>query len=135
MRRQHVERAQVLDEAVGQRRIELQAVAVRPQAAVADQVARVLHREQVLAGGERRRVARRQRRVQQIVERIERLLVPAQAVGRDRVAAGHRLVEIEAAVDVDRQPSPVPPTIFSTASMRLRSSASGTPPIFIFTQE
>ena len=56
---QHVDRAQVLDQAVGQRRVELQDVAVGPQPAVADQVARVLHREQVLAGGERRRVARR----------------------------------------------------------------------------
>ena len=54
----------------------------------------------VASGG---RVARRQRRMQQIVERIERLLVPAQIIRRDRVAAGQRLIEIVAAVDVDAE--------------------------------
>ena len=50
-----VERAQVLDQPVAQRAVELQPVAVGAHAAVADQVARVLHREQVLAGRHRAR--------------------------------------------------------------------------------
>src|SRR3569832_3035313 len=50
---QHVERAQVFDQTVGQRAVELQPVAVRAHAAVADQVASILHREQVFAGRHR----------------------------------------------------------------------------------
>src|SRR5450631_760490 len=53
---QHVERAQVLDEAVAQRAIELQPVAVGAHPPVAHQVSRVLHREEVLAGGHGLRV-------------------------------------------------------------------------------
>ena len=54
---QHVDRAQILDQAVGQRRVELQDVAIRPQPAVAYQVARVMHRKEVLTGRDRWRVA------------------------------------------------------------------------------
>jgi hypothetical protein len=50
---EHLEGAQVLDQAVCQDRVELEPVAVRPHARVAHQVARVLHREKVLAGGHR----------------------------------------------------------------------------------
>ena len=47
---EHVQRAQVFDQAVAQGAVELKVVTVRAHAAVADQVARVLHREQVLPG-------------------------------------------------------------------------------------
>ena len=53
----------------------------------------------------------------EIVERIERLLVPAQAVALDRPAKLDRGDQVELAVDVDRQPLAAP-TLFSTASMR-----------------
>src|SRR5207245_10069093 len=62
---QHGARAEILDEAVGQGGIELQYVAVRPQPAVADEVARILHREQVLAGRKRANVTLGERRVKE----------------------------------------------------------------------
>ena len=100
---QHLERAQVLDQAVAQRAVELQPVAVRAHAAVADEVARVLHREQVLAGRHRILVVVAQRGLQLEVQRIARLLVPEQVVLRQRLGVGDRGVEVEAAVGVDAQ--------------------------------
>ena len=52
---QHRQRPLVLAQPVGQRAVELQPVAVRPHAAIADQIARILVAEQVLAGRHRRR--------------------------------------------------------------------------------
>ena len=74
----------------------------------------------------------RQLGLELVIERVARLLVPAQAVGRQRLGVGERGRQIEAAVGVDRQVLPVPTTA-STASIRRRSSASGAPPIFILT--
>ncbi len=76
---QHLDRAQILDQAVGEGRVELQDIAVGPEPAVTDQVPRILHREEILAGCEWRRVLRREGSMRQIVEGIERLFVPAQA--------------------------------------------------------
>src|SRR5205823_13598977 len=50
---EHVERAQIFAKAIGQRAVELQPVAIGAHAAIADQVARVLMAEQVLAGRHR----------------------------------------------------------------------------------
>src|SRR5947209_1436540 len=50
---QHVERPQIFDEAIAQRTIELQPVAIPTHPTIADEIARVLHREKVLAGGHR----------------------------------------------------------------------------------
>ncbi len=44
-----------------------------------------------------------ERRVKEIVERLDRLLVPAEFVGRDRRCVSERGIEIEAAIDVDRE--------------------------------
>ena len=130
---QNVERAQVLDEAVGQRAIELQPVAIGPHAAVAQQIAGVLMREQVLAGRHRARIELRQRGLQRIVERIADLLVPEQRIVAQHPGVGDAGLEVEAAVGVDREAAPAEPISASTASMRRRSSAMGAPPIFILT--
>src|SRR3954470_8835720 len=85
---EHVERAKVLDQAVAERAIELQPVAIGPHAAVADQVAGVLHREQVLAGRHRVLVVVAQRGLQLEVERVARLFVPEQVVLREGLGVG-----------------------------------------------
>jgi hypothetical protein len=50
------------------------------------------------------RSGRGQRGVRQVVERVERLLVPAQAESLDGASERDRGGEVELAVDVDRQP-------------------------------
>ncbi len=92
---QHFLGAEIFDEAIGKRRVHLQIVAVGTQSAVANQVPRVLHREQIFAGRERSGIARRQSRVQQVVQRIDRLLVPVQLVRRDGIAKRNRFIKIE----------------------------------------
>ena len=130
---QHVQRAQVFAQPVGQRAIELQPVAVGPHAAVADQVARVLHGEQVLAG--RHRLPDRTRPAPPAAR--SRAGSPASSYQNSgyvaqRLGVGDRGLEVEAAVGIDGELRVVPIS-FSTASMRRKSSASGAPPIFIFT--
>ena len=98
-----IERAQVFDEAVGQGAIELQPVAVGPHAAVAQQVAGVLVREQVLAGRHRAGIELGQRRLQRVVERIADLLVPEQRVVAQHLGVGDGGLEVEAPVGVDRE--------------------------------
>ena len=57
---QHLHDAEILHEPVRQRAIELQPVAVAAHPAVTNQVAGVLHREQVLAGGHRMAIVGRE---------------------------------------------------------------------------
>ena len=76
--------------AVRQRAVELQPVAVRPHAAVAQQIARVLVAEQVLAGRHRPRIELGERGLQLIVERIARLLVPEQRIVAQHLGVGDR---------------------------------------------
>ena len=97
----HVEDAQGFGEAVAERGIGLQPVAVRAHAAVAQQVAEVLHREQVLAGGDGHGGGFAQHGVGLVVERIDRLLEPAQPIGLHGPRVGQRGVEVEAAVGID----------------------------------
>ena len=73
---------------------------------MAQQVAGVLHREQVLPGRERALVGLRELGVQRVVERLDRLLVPEQVVRRQRLGVGQRGVAVEAPVGVDGQPLP-----------------------------
>ena len=95
---QHVERAGVLHDAVGLRRIDLDDVAALGlQAAEAHQVLHVLRREQVLAGRERAVVGVGDLGERREVERIARLLEPAQLEGRHRLGIGERLVAVELA--------------------------------------
>src|SRR5579859_2593504 len=47
---QHFQYAQILHEPVAERAVELQNIPIRPQSAIADQIARVLHRKEVFAG-------------------------------------------------------------------------------------
>nr|GEU28409.1 hypothetical protein [Tanacetum cinerariifolium] len=100
---QHVERAQVFHQAVAERAVELQPVAVGPHAAVADQVAGVLHREKVFTGGHRIFIIVAQRGLQFEVERVARFLVPEQVVLRQRLGVLDSRVEVEAAVGVHGQ--------------------------------
>ena len=98
---QHRQRALVFAQPIGQRAIELQPVAVRPHAAVADEIPRVLMAEQVLAGRHRRRIEFGQRRLQREIERIAGLLVPEQRILPQHLGVGDRGFEVEAAVGVD----------------------------------
>jgi hypothetical protein len=81
----------MLDQAVGERRIELEDIAVGAQALVPDEVAGILHREEVLARDQGRGIDRTQGRMGQVVQRVDRLLVPAQAVRRDGITERNRL--------------------------------------------
>ena len=134
MARQHVERARILDDAIGLRRIDLDdVVALRFQSAETHQVFDVLRREQVLAGGQRRVVDAGDLGKQREIERIARLLEPAQLetarVRAHKLSASSRL-NLELASTASLPPFG---RIDFTASTRCRSSASGMPPTFIFT--
>jgi hypothetical protein len=99
---EHVDRAGVLHDAVGVRRVDLDdVVAIRAQAAEADEIFHVLRREQVLAGRERGVVAAGDLREQRKIERIARLLEPAQLERRQRPRIGERLVAQEFRIGVD----------------------------------
>src|SRR5256885_17069229 len=75
--------------AVAERAVELQPVAVRAHAAVADQGARVLHGKQVLARGHGTLVDLAQAGLQFVVQRVAGFLVPEQRV----LAKGAAIVE------------------------------------------
>src|SRR6476661_5898237 len=92
---QHVLDPQVLGQAVAQRRVDLDDVAVRAHPAVADQVAGVRQGEQVLAGGDAAPVMLGHGRVERVVQRVADLLVPEQVVGLDRLGVGQGLVQVE----------------------------------------
>ena len=100
---QHRQGPLVFAQPVGQRAVELQPVAVRAHAAVADQVARILVAEQVLAGRHRPRIELGQRRLQLVVQRIAGFLVPEQRILAQHPGVVDRGCEIEAAVGIDRQ--------------------------------
>ena len=100
---EHRQRAQVLDQAVAQRAIELQPVDFLAHACVADQVARVLHREQVLAGGHRIGIVLRELVLQLVVERVAGLLVPEQRKLFELPGVGDCGRKIETSVGIDRE--------------------------------
>ncbi len=130
---QRVEEAQILHEAVAQSGVDLDPIPVGPQAAVAEQVAAVLRGEEVLAGCERPVVLLREPGLQLVVQRIAGLLEPEEAVRCECRRVGQRRFPVEPAVGVDREPAIRRRPRRDAASMRARSSASGAPPIFIFT--
>ena len=68
--------ALVFAQAVGQRAVELQPVAIGAHAAVAEKVARILMAEEVFAGGHGAGIELRERGLQLEVERIAGFLVP-----------------------------------------------------------
>src|SRR5689334_20033594 len=88
MRMQDFERALIFAEAIGQRAIELQPVAVRAHAAIADEIARVLMAEQVFAGRHRRGIELRERGLERVVEGIAGLLVPEQRIVPQHLGVG-----------------------------------------------
>src|SRR4051812_36221834 len=83
-RREHVEDPEVFDDAVPEGRIELQKVAVGAHAAIADEVPRVLEREQVLACRHWARITLAQIALELVVQRVASLLIPPESVARDR---------------------------------------------------
>ena len=95
-----LEGAQILAQAVGERAVELQPVAVRAHAAVAQQVARILMAEEVFAGGHGSGVELGERGLQRKVERVARLLVPEERIVAQHLGVGDRGLEIEAAIGV-----------------------------------
>ena len=103
---QHVEGAQVLHQAVRQGAVELQPVAVGPHAAVAQEVAGILVREQVLAGRHRSGIERAERRLERVVERVAGLLVPEQRIVPQHPGIGDGGLEVEAAVGVHGEARP-----------------------------
>src|ERR1039458_4842367 len=75
----HLERAGILPDAIGLRKYKQDdVVAFGPQAPEADEIFHVLRREQIFAGRERRIVDAGELGEQRAVERIARLLEPAQ---------------------------------------------------------
>jgi hypothetical protein len=70
---------------------------------MAHEVAEVLHREQIFARGDGhvRRLAKNG--MSEVVERLHRLLEPAEPIALHRPRVGKRRVEIEPAVGIDSQ--------------------------------
>src|SRR5262249_62149704 len=85
------------------RAVELEEIAVRPHAAVAHEVARILVAEQVLARRHRAGIELGECGLQREVERVARLLVPENRILAQHLCAGDRLLEREAAVRIDRE--------------------------------
>ncbi|MCD6059206.1 MAG: hypothetical protein K0Q89_2736 [Thermomicrobiales bacterium] len=110
---EHVEGAQILDESVREGAVELEDIAVRSHPAVADQIARVVDRKEVLARCQGIGIDLAQPGLQLVVEWVSRLLVPAQAVRRQRVGVGNGGLQIEAAVGVNCQGDAPPIFIFT----------------------
>ncbi len=100
---ENIERAQILDQPVGQRTIELQHVAVGPHRGVAQEVLGILVTEEILAGRHRPAVVLGEHSLQLIVERIAGLLVPTQPIGRERIGVGQSGRQVEASIGVDRE--------------------------------
>ena len=98
---EHLHGARDRDHAIALGRIYLQHVMVLAHAAERDEVPHVLLREQVLARRERRLVDLGQLGHQRVVERVGRLLVPAQLVGREHLRIGACFVGCEAAIGID----------------------------------
>src|SRR5579862_5927748 len=102
--RQHLDRARILYDAVSLRRIDLNDVLTRrAQAAEAYEIFHVLSGEQILAGGERRVVGAGDLGEQREVERVARLLEPAEPKRFESSRVGQRLIAAEFGVGVDRE--------------------------------
>ena len=132
---QHVERAGILHDAVGLWRIDLDDVAAgRFEAAEPHQVLDVLRRIQILAGRQRRVVVGGDLGQKRVIERIARLLEPAQVERPQAARISECVVAEKFRVGVDRKRaavaagSPSPPRPGQDrrpkASRRLSSSAS-----------
>src|SRR6266581_4984620 len=63
--------------------------------------------EEVLAGGHRTRIKLRERRLQMVVERIARFLVPAERIVAQHLRISDRRFEVEASVRIDGELSAV----------------------------
>ena len=100
---QHGDGAAVLRDAVGLRRIDLDDVVAGAEAAEAHEVLDVLRRIQVFAGRQRRPIDAGEFGEQREVERVARLLEPAQLEGRERFGVAQRLRALELAIGVDRK--------------------------------
>ena len=98
---EHFHGAQIFNQPVGQRAVELQPVAFGTHAAVTNQVARIKRREQVLAGRHRPLVMIRQFGLQLEVERVTRLFVPEQAVGFECARVFNRGLQIKTAIGIN----------------------------------
>ena len=107
-------------------------MALRLKAAKAHQIFNVLRREQILAGRERRLIGRGDLGEQRKIERIARLLEPAQPERRQPARIGQRIVAAEFRIGVDRELAASRQDRFHRLDAR-RSSASAMPPTFIFT--
>ncbi len=103
VRRQAIEDAQIFDNAVTERDIELQEITVAAQAAVAREVPRVVRGEEILAGRKRRPRHGGELAGERVIERRRRLLDPGERIGRERLDVAQRRCAIEGAVAVDRE--------------------------------
>ena len=98
---QDVQCPEVFNETVGQSTVELQPVAVRTHAAVTQQIAGVLVREEVFSRRHRTGIEVRDGGLEGIVERIADLLIPEQRVLAQHLGIGDAGLEIEATVGID----------------------------------
>src|SRR5579859_673517 len=97
---QHVENPQVLHQAIAQGAVKLQDVTVSPHAAIANEIARILHGKKILSGRHRSSVNLRELCLQSVVEGITRLLVPKQTVGSKRARIFNSFGKIEASISI-----------------------------------
>ena len=100
---EHLQRAQVLDQSIRQGTVKLQPVAVAPHAAVANEIARILHRKQVLAGGHRLVVVIGELSLQCVIERVARLLIPEEVILRQLLCVGNGSGQIKTTIGVNGQ--------------------------------
>src|SRR6185503_10863456 len=94
----YFQRAPVLAQSIGKRAVELQPVAVRSHAGMAQEVPRILMAEKILASGHRSRIELRESSLQRVIERIACFLEPVERVLPQHPGVVDRRREIEAAI-------------------------------------
>src|ERR1700719_1781751 len=92
---QHFQYAEVFNQAVAKCAVELQYVAIRTHARIADQIACVLNGKKILARGHRALIAVGKLSLQFIIEWVTSFFVPTQMVGFQSVRVSDRRLEIE----------------------------------------
>src|SRR5262249_11154338 len=98
-----IQDAQILDDAVAQRDIELQEIAFLAQPGVAEKIARIVAREQIFTGGNGDAALRGDIAGEIEIERMHRLLDPGEGIGLQRLEILDRLAAIEGAIAIDRK--------------------------------
>ena len=124
--------SQVFAETIGERAIELQPVAIRAHASIAQQIARVLMAEKIFAGSHGPGIKLGQRCLESEIEWIAGLFIPEQRILAQHARVGDGGFEVEASVGIDRELG-LGANFGQHGFDALAIVFEGAPPIFILT--